>query len=362
MRKDHYSELFAALDPETAQEVRQRIGKGDAAFLPSQVKFKKGRIRFPGDVGWVPVNNFEPANIPLHHIKVLLLNRITGVWNMEVRFKSEWSPGMAWPPKTAMNQSPQFIGRVFQTEREMLSAVFPILVSIDKNHSRLVGTGFFLTRYGHFVTAKHLIEEVYDFEAKKQRVGVGIHAWHFPQGAQLLNRNITRFCMTDHNDIAVGQMEFRVFSDTGLPVQNKTPRFTLQRPQKRISTFTFPESSQYWQPVEEKISRLRPMTYKGRVRRFHESGQGFIKWPHFEVEMDIMGGASGGPAFDPRGRVFGINCTGGTHELTGIGRITYIEPILDLTVYDFLHPALGVGDYLVSDLASIGEVIFDPPL
>jgi hypothetical protein len=98
VKDDHFPELLAALDPETALEARERLAHGDIAYLPSQLRFKKGRTWFPGDMGWVPTD-LNPEIVPVHDISVIFLVKIPAGYTLEARFKSGWKPGMPWPPK-----------------------------------------------------------------------------------------------------------------------------------------------------------------------------------------------------------------------------------------------------------------------
>jgi hypothetical protein len=95
---DHFRELLATLDPETALEARERLAHGDIAYLPSQLRFKKGRTWFPGGMGWVPTD-LNPEIVPVHDISVIFLVKIPAGHTLEARFKSGWKPGMPWPPK-----------------------------------------------------------------------------------------------------------------------------------------------------------------------------------------------------------------------------------------------------------------------
>ena len=75
-------------------------------------------------------------------------------------------------------------------------SIFPILKEIGDNETRLVGTGFFITMLGHFVTAKHVIQDVID-QSNGSQIAY-LHALHFVESSQVLVRNITRVCF--HND------------------------------------------------------------------------------------------------------------------------------------------------------------------
>jgi Trypsin-like peptidase domain len=241
------------------------------------------------------------------------------------------------------------------------TVIFPILVQEAEGVMRLVGTGFFLTKIGHFITAKHIFEEAFDFERGEQLRP--IHALHFVRGSEVLVRSITKVSFTKNNDLAVGRMDYHVHAETGKPVYNRVPRFTLGHPAPgmNVVTYAYPESSRLYRRGDYS-SAFRPKYYCGKFVAYRPSGLGLAKWPHFEMELDIKSGASGGPAFDRSGRVFGVNSSGGSGELEGIGRLSCVQALLDLEVYDFPHQHQGVGNYTVLELVRAGSIIFDPPL
>ena len=74
------------------------------------------------------------------------------------------------------------------------TCIFPILKEFAPNQTRLVGTGFFITTLGHFVTAKHVIQDVIDANTGHQTAG--IHAVHFVEDAKVLVRHITKVSVT----------------------------------------------------------------------------------------------------------------------------------------------------------------------
>ena len=68
------------------------------------------------------------------------------------------------------------------------TVIFPILKEVSSRETRLVGTGFFITTIGHFVTAKHVIADVYDIPNGRQ--DGFIHALHFVTTDKYLIRHI----------------------------------------------------------------------------------------------------------------------------------------------------------------------------
>ena len=190
------------------------------------------------------------------------------------------------------------------------TCIFPILKEVAPNQSQLVGTGFFITMLGHFVTAKHVILAIIDPRTGKQNAP--IHAAHFVEGTKVLVRHITKVTINDNSDVAVGKMDYHVIDATGDPLMNRVPRFTTEIPPvgSSVITYAYPESDPEF--VKGESSAFRPKYYSGVMIEHSQEPRDsrLVSWPHFRTSITLRGGASGGPVFDHQGRVFGINCVG----------------------------------------------------
>lgn len=240
------------------------------------------------------------------------------------------------------------------------TCIFPILKELPGGGTRLVGTGFFITMLGHFVTAKHVIFDVYDPIAK--RATGALHALHFVEGSKSLVRHITEISYHNNSDVAVGKMDYFVVDATGLPLTNRVPRFTTEIPEvgSHVVTFAYPESDSNF--IRGNSAAFRPYFYSGDFLFHSDSPRDsvMVSWPHFGTSIDIRGGASGGPVFDEHGRVFGINCVGGYNDLSYMARV---QELLDLDVPQFPPPTVGVkAPRSIRELAQLRHIIFDPQL
>jgi S1-C subfamily serine protease len=203
---------------------------------------------------------------------------------------------------------------------EPQNSIFPILKSISPTESEMIGTGFFLTRIGHFVTARHVIEEAVDIK-KLQQLG-SIHAVHFVEGFSALVRHITKVSWNNNSDIAVGKMDYHVMNDTGLPLYNKVPRFTLTVPPigSKVVTFAYPGTDKR---LKKGAGSLISAGYFDGALLGHSlqpRDSVMVNWPHYTTSIDVQGGASGGPVFDHLGRIIGVNCVGGLGNLSYMAR------------------------------------------
>ncbi len=240
------------------------------------------------------------------------------------------------------------------------TCIFPILKEEPgAARSRLVGTGCFISTVGHFVTAKHVVFDVWDPEKQRQRAF--LHALHFVEPEKYLVRHITRVSFHNTADVAVGKMDYHVVNRTGKPLRNRVPRFTLEVPryESEVVTFAYPESDAHFWPGSR--SRFVAKFYSGRLLEHSEQArdQVLVSWPHYVTSIDLLGGASGGPAFDEQGRVFGINCVGGLQGLSYLGRVAELLP---LGVPEWPPWPRPDPDPTVLDLAVGGKIVFDPPL
>lgn len=83
-----------------------------------------------------------------------------------------------------------------------------------------------------------------------------------------------------------------------------------------------------------------------------------LPFPCYRGSIRILGGASGGPAMDEKGRVFGVNCTG--FEGSSISYFARINEILPLRVNDVVIDGLHRNSVDIIELAERKQVIFEP--
>jgi len=232
------------------------------------------------------------------------------------------------------------------------TCIFPILKEVAPNQSCLIGAGFFITMLGHFVTAKHVIQDVIDANTGQQTAC--IHALHFVEGAKVLMRHITKVSVHNTADVAVGKMDYHVLNSTGRPLTNRVPTFTTKIPPlgSRVCTYAYPESDEVF--VKDAPSKFVASYYSGEMLAHSDQPRDscMVTWPHFTTSIDLKGGTSGGPVFDEQGHIFGINCIGGIENLSYMARAT---ELLSLNVPEFP----GECDPTVLELVQAGHILFD---
>lgn len=237
------------------------------------------------------------------------------------------------------------------------TCIFPIMKPVAGG-AKIVGTGFFVTMLGHFATAKHVVLDVIDPKTGAQN-GT-LFAAHFVEGASVLIRNITKVSYHNHSDIAIGKMDFHVMKDSGKPLVNRVPTFTTTPPAvgSKVVTYAYPESDALFIPGES--AGFRPMYYGGELIEHSEAPRDsvMVSWPHYATSINVLGGASGGPVFNDKGRVFAVNVVGGYEDLSYMARVAELA---DLDVPDFPPPAVGQpAPRTVRDLVAAGHMLFKP--
>ena len=131
-------------------------------------------------------------------------------------------------------------------------AIFPILKQVG-GKNLVVGTAFFITNTGVFVTAKHVIRDVLDDEGKQQYPIAGLQIL---PGNQYIIRQVLRCHSNTKSDIAVGVLAQPKHKVTGELLLNKLLTLTLIEPRlgSRIVTYAYPESTTI---IEGNLQTLR---------------------------------------------------------------------------------------------------------
>jgi trypsin-like peptidase len=212
----------------------------------------------------------------------------------------------------------------------------------------LVGTGFYVTRFGHFLTARHVLTEIYE----KQKPSFMFHMLDDEKSA--LIRSITMFSSHPAADVALGALEH----PPGY-VFNSVPTLTTECPRigEPIVTIAYDKGTHQ---SKGEIS-IEPKYMSGNFQHAHPDRRDtvMLPFPCYRSSIVIPGGASGGPVFDSQRRVFGINCTG--YQNNEISYLARVEEVLPLIAHGMiLGPDEPPTDRTLLQLAQSGHVIFSP--
>lgn len=236
--------------------------------------------------------------------------------------------------------------------------IFPIVRYDDEGHLHLLGTGFFITENGIFITARHVLQDPFD-EAGREKYPIGLI--QFPIEGGFVHRPILRCAEHPIADLAVGiaaQMEH-----DGIPLKSTVVTLSIRRPEigTRIVTFAYPKHASV---IEDGIQRVdfRPRYYDGELLEYYPTGRDrtMMPGPCYGTTIRIHGGASGGPVFSPNGYVFGLNST--NLDGSDISFVTRVDEVFSLQLDDVIlgdEPARSVP---IIDIARTGAILVDPKL
>jgi hypothetical protein len=250
----------------------------------------------------------------------------------------------------------------------------------EVGHKRLsiIGTGFYITRYGLLVTAKHVLE---DLMAEDDASLVSSYVCHLAPENAIHLRPIRKAHLLRKADIGIAQADNFLDSFPANPLQNLRATLSTQLPSvgSPLTTYAYPENEVLDFGLENQVPVIAGDYFLGGFLRFvKEPEHPFLRFPYFETTVEIRSGASGGPVFDAKGRVIGVNCRGwdfrgGEHEGNPLSYIVPIGNMLDIDVDPFMIPAVSWEAEQIPDsrsgctlngreLAEYGHVLFEPPL
>jgi Trypsin-like peptidase domain len=188
---------------------------------------------------------------------------------------------------------------------------FPILTHNSLGVWELVGTGFYISSDGLFVTARHVVKHVLD-DGRQIAPLVIVHQ-HSDTGlfgpSQVLFRPIMQCWLGNPADVALGVAATATNNQTGEHLRHWCWPLSWSIPAdgEHVGTYAFPQHSM---SPDGRSLHLHPDLYPGEVRStgpFRD--RSMVPFPYLEVNCRIHGAASGGPIAQAGGGVVGVNCT-----------------------------------------------------
>ncbi|MBD3341414.1 MAG: hypothetical protein GF353_20075 [Candidatus Lokiarchaeota archaeon] len=242
-----------------------------------------------------------------------------------------------------------------------IDAIFPILKEIKPGEWEFIGTGFFITDNGIFVSAKHVFMDVMDKHRNQTHPIFILQRLH---NNEIIQRNV-RYCSTnDIADVGIGVLDQLKYDSTGEIVKNKIVTLTSIPPDigETIVTFAYPRHIKTLENDEFSFLFL-PDFYDGKLEDFYPNGRDQVTLPApcYRTTINIHGGASGGPVFGPSGHAFGVNSTSFS-STTDISFVSRINEILSLRVKEVRLHDLEPESTTIFELAKHGFIKFKPSL
>ena len=239
-------------------------------------------------------------------------------------------------------------------------SIFPIIRSDDQGRFHLLGTGFYITTNGLFVTARHVLMDPLDSK-EKQKYPIGILQF-MPDNTYCV-RPILRFARHGTADLALGVAAPMSHKKDGTPLTTRILTLTTNAPEPpaRVVTYAYPKHQSVIVDGAQTI-HFKPTFYDGNIVTFFPNGRDrtMLPGPCYQTTMIVHGGASGGPVFVKSGSVFGVNSTG--FDDADISFVSRIDEIFDLVI-DGIVMTPGTAPRVVSvkEIAQAGHIIVKPP-
>jgi hypothetical protein len=210
-------------------------------------------------------------------------------------------------------------------------AVFPIIRSYPDGKIDLLGSGFFISTNGLFVTARHVLQAPFDTRTGRQVFPIAMV--HFHDEGSYLIRPILRCALHPLADLTVGVVAPMKRNSDGAHLGNKILTLNMDPvdPGTRVTTYAYPRYESVM-TGNRQIFNVVPGFYDGKIIEYLPEGRDrvLLPGPCYRTNIIIHHGASGGPVFSSDGRVFALNSTGfdGTED----SYVSSIGGILDLTI------------------------------
>jgi hypothetical protein len=250
-----------------------------------------------------------------------------------------------------------------------------LLKELEPGKLAVVGTGFYITRYGLFLTAGHVLSDLADLDT--QTFGTA-YVFHLAGEDAVHIRRIRRVSFFHGADLAIGQADNFLERFSGRPLVNLRAGLSVETPTPGapLTTYAYPENKILDFTRDDADRTITADFFDGSfLRCVGPTENPFLPYPHLETTIEIRSGASGGPVFE-RGRVVGVNCRGwdfrgGEHEGDNLSCVVPISAALPLEVkldqlppdsweYAQIPESRRDRALTVRELGAYGHVQFEP--
>lgn len=176
---------------------------------------------------------------------------------------------------------------------------FPIIGAVN-GIPKFLATGFFIDHLGGFVTAKHV------FDGKDIDEGTRYMFIHFLENGTWIVRGVDHIFKNPNADISLGKPIIEKMNDKNLI--NKIWEYDIEYPNvgEKIYTFAYPNSEKL--DIEQNNWKFKLEIFRGEIIDIHDRCPTCgIQTNCFQSNMQMLSGSSGGPVFNEKGKVIGIN-------------------------------------------------------
>jgi hypothetical protein len=216
------------------------------------------------------------------------------------------------------------------------SGVVPVVQEVGDLQLRVIGTAFYLTRYGLFATARHVLEALVDWDIRE--LAPRSYILQHSDTGEMIIRPITSVSLSNTADVAIGQVA--TVDAEGRPAGhgNLRPRLCFESPSigERLVTFAYPDNKILDFRDAESPAELHCDYFEGEFLEHISSGERpFIPQHHFQTSLEIRSGSSGCPVFNSQGQIVAIASRGWDfrgsehegHNLSSVLPVSLLLPI-----------------------------------
>ena len=214
------------------------------------------------------------------------------------------------------------------------AGVVPILKQLGAHKFKVVGTGFFLTRYGVFATAKHVLDDLADYESGTLHPGFILQ--DEPEG-DLIIRRIVGISVSNTADVGLGQADNGVGRSGRLGPANLRGAISLTRPaiNEALVSYGYPENAVLDFELKDPPILRGDYIHGKFLSQVAAGSNPFIRHAHYETSLEVRSGASGCPVFNKTGRIVAIACRGwdfrgAEHEGDDLSSVIPVTQLLPL--------------------------------
>ncbi len=265
---------------------------------------------------------------------------------------------------------------------DLITGIAPIFrVDPSTHEPHLIGTGFWITEFGHLVSAWHVVDENIDANsidkgpifAVQTRRDRSVTIRHFARTDRHPKFDLAVTQTVPGNPHQVWKTEPLTFSLDEVKVEEPVFSFAVLHQSQTFATERWPGATTAQFSGEAYIdppSAIVPLEYAVRQSHgyvseiFREArDRVMLPFPCIQTDVPIYGANSGGPLFDRFGRVCAVHCT--SYEGSDIAFHVPIQGLLpirtDIASLN-LPPEVGRTTMALGELAILGLVRSNPPM
>lgn len=215
-------------------------------------------------------------------------------------------------------------------------AIFPILKTKKDGATQMLGTGFFVTRTGIFISAKHIFDEVIGDNIVYSS---GLNIIQFSENNIFYVRPVRGCVVHGEADVAIGICAPMSHNVTKESLFNKVLTLSGAFPHlhEHVCTFAYPGTTVTQTAITH--VEFRAKFYAGKIEEYYPNGRDkvLLPYPCYRTSIVLHGGSSGGPVFGQNSNVIGVNSTGVEGE-DNISYVSRIQDVFDLQIPNVVLP------------------------